>query len=212
MGETLRSTTLQSGDVSVPPQNMLAALYASGIDNAVLELDGPEVPILDGSALPFMSQIEKAGTTEQKPTTFLKSEEHRLPGEDGVEMLVVPRGERFKVTVMVDYNSLSSAPNARMENLGAFKADIAGCRTFVFLKEVASLAEQGLIQGGDIGNAVVLAERAYSETEMKEIAQALGRDTLSGAAKSQAWSTPPIFGFPTNLHVTSCWTSWETWR
>jgi len=201
VGDTLRGTTLQSGDVSVhTTEHVLAALYASGIDNAVLELDGPEVPILDGSALPFMSQIEEAGTTEQEADRrFFKVRKNiSYRGEDGVEMLVVPLEEdEFKVTVMVDYNSpVLGTQHARMENLGAFKADIASCRTFVFLKEVASLAEQGLIQGGDIDNAVVLAERAYSETEMKDIAQALGRDTLSGAAAQPGVVNPSDLRFP----------------
>ena len=201
VGETLRGTTLQSGDVSVhTTEHVLAALYASGIDNAVLELDGPEVPILDGSALPFMSQIEEAGTTEQEADRrFFKVRKNiSYRGEDGVEMLVVPLEEDdFKVTVMVDYNSpVLGTQHARMENLGAFKTDIADCRTFVFLKEVASLAEQGLIQGGDIDNAVVLAERAYSETEMKDIAQALGRNTLSGAADQPGVVNPSDLRFP----------------
>ena len=201
VGETLRGTTLQSGDVTVhTTEHVLAALYASGIDNAVLELDGPEVPILDGSALPFMSQIEKAGSTEQEADRrFFKVRKNiSYRGGDGVEMLVVPLEEdEFKVTVMVDYNSpVLGTQHARMEHLGAFKADIAGCRTFVFLKEVASLAEQGLIQGGDIDNAIVLAERAYSETEIKDIVQALGRDTLSGTAEQPGVVNPSDLRFP----------------
>ena len=201
VGETLRGTTLQSGDVSVhTTEHVLAALYASGIDNAVLELDGPEVPILDGSALPFMSQIEEAGTTEQEADRrFFKVRKNiSYRGEDGVEMLVVPLEEdEFKVTVMVDYNSpVLGTQHARMENLGAFKTDIAACRTFVFLKEVASLAEQGLIQGGDIDNAVVLAERAYSESELKDIASALGRATLNGAADQPGVVNPSDLRFP----------------
>ena len=201
VGETLRGTTLQSGDVTVhTTEHVLAALYASGIDNAVLELDGPEVPILDGSALPFMSQIEEAGSTEQEADRrFFKVRKNiSYRGGDGVEMLVVPLEEdEFKVTVMVDYNSpVLGTQHARMEHLGAFKEDIASCRTFVFLKEVASLAEQGLIQGGDIDNAVVLAERAYSETEIKDIVQALGRDTLSGTAEQPGVVNPSDLRFP----------------
>ena len=201
VGETRRGTTLQSGEVAVhTTEHVLAALYASGIDNAVLELNGPEVPILDGSAMPFMSQIAEAGGTEQEADRrFFKVRKNiSYRGDDGVEMLIVPlETDEFKVTVMVDYNSpVLGTQHARLENLDAFTNDIAPCRTFVFLKEVASLAEQGLIKGGDIANAVVLAERAYTEAEMKDIAQALGRDTLSGTADQPGVVNPSDLRFP----------------
>ena len=201
VGETLRGTTLQSGDVSVhTTEHVLAALYASGIDNAVLELDGPEVPILDGSALPFMSQIEKVGSTEQEADRrFFKVRKNiSYRGEDGVEMMVVPLEEdEFKATVMVDYNSpILGTQHARMESLAEFNEHIAPCRTFVFLKEVAALAEQGLIKGGDIDNAVVLAERAYSDEEVSSIAKALGREALAGTADKPGVLNPSDLRFP----------------
>ena len=188
VNETRRGTTLQSGEATVhTTEHVLAALYALGIDNARLELNGPEVPILDGSALPFVEAIEAAGEVEQEaPRRHFKVRKNiSYRGEDGVEMLIVPLEEdEFKVTVMVDYNSpVLGTQHARMEDLQAFKSEFASCRTFVFLKEVASLAEQGLIKGGDIDNAVVLAERAYSNEELQGIAKALGRQELSGSAE-----------------------------
>ncbi|MEC8401231.1 MAG: bifunctional UDP-3-O-[3-hydroxymyristoyl] N-acetylglucosamine deacetylase/3-hydroxyacyl-ACP dehydratase [Bacteroidota bacterium] len=188
VSETRRGTTLKSGEATIhTTEHVLAALYALGIDNARLELDGPEVPILDGSALPFMEGLESAGSTAlDAPRRFFKVRKNlSFRTDDGVEMLIVPLEEdEFKATVMVDYNSpVLGTQHARLENLESFKEDIASCRTFVFLKEVASLAEQGLIKGGDVDNAVVLAERAYSEAELKDIAQTLGRDTLSESAE-----------------------------
>ena len=188
VSETRRGTTLKSGEATIhTTEHVLAALYALGLDNARLELDGPEVPILDGSALPFMEGLESAGSTAlDAPRRFFKVRKNlSFRTDDGVEMLIVPLEEdEFKATVMVDYNSpVLGTQHARLENLKSFKEDIASCRTFVFLKEVASLAEQGLIKGGDVDNAVVLAERAYSEAELKDIAQTLGRDTLSESAE-----------------------------
>ena len=201
VGETRRGTMLQVGDATVhTTEHVLAALYASGIDNAILELDGPEVPILDGSALPFILAIEKAGRTEQDAARrfFRVRKNLSFKVDGGVEMMILPLEEaEFKATVMVDYNSpVLGTQHARLENLSAFKKEIAGCRTFVFLKEVASLAEQGLIQGGDIDNAVVLAERAYSKKELNDIAKALGRDALEGTADQPGVVNPSDLRFP----------------
>ena len=185
--DTLRGTTLQKENCSVATiEHVLAALYASGIDNARLLLNGPEVPILDGSAAPFLKAISEVGSTEQdaarKFFKIRKNLSHK--GEDGVEMLMVPTEEDvFKVTVMVDYNSaVLGTQHARMEDLGAFKEEIAPSRTFVFVKELAQLAEQGLIKGGDVDNAVVLAERAYKPQELESIAKILGRSTWTESA------------------------------
>jgi len=188
VSETRRGTTLKEGDATVhTTEHVLAALYASGIDNAVLELQGPEVPILDGSAQPFLEAIDRAGSVAQDAARnyFKVRKNISLRTEDGVEMLLVPLEEdAFKATVMVDYRSpILGTQHARLESLEAFGTDIAPCRTFVFLKEVVTLAEQGLIKGGDIDNAVVLAERAYSSEELGEVARALGRTKLNGSAE-----------------------------
>lgn len=200
VSETRRGTTLQSGEGTVhTTEHVLAALYASGIDNARLELNGPEVPILDGSAMPFLEGLEAAGTTEQQAQRrFFKVRKNvSYRGGDGVEMLIVPlESDELKVTVMVDYNSpVLGTQHARMEGLETFKSEFASCRTFVFLKEIASLAEQGLIKGGDIDNAVVLAERAYSSSELKEIGTALGRTTLTGSADQPGVLNPSELRF-----------------
>ncbi len=187
VSETRRGTTLRSGEAVVhTTEHVLASLYAMGIDNARLELTGPEVPILDGSASPFVEAILAAKSTEQDaPRRFFKVHKNiSYKAEGGIEMLVVPhKGNTFKATVMVDYESpVLGTQHARLEQLADFQEEIASCRTFVFLKEVAALAEQGLIKGGDIDNAVVLAERPYSTDELKSIAASLGRDNMSGSA------------------------------
>ena len=187
VSETRRGTTLQSGEATVhTTEHVLAALYAAGIDNARLELNGPEVPILDGSAQPFMDAITAAGSEQQDAPrkTFRVRNNLSFRDDKGVEMLVVPaEAGEFKVTVMVDYESpVLGTQHARLDQINDFGKDIASCRTFVFLREVANLAEQGLIKGGDIDNAVVLAERAYSADELQDIATALGRQELAGSA------------------------------
>lgn len=185
--ETRRGTTLKVGEAMVhTTEHVLAALYASGIDNARLLIDGPEVPILDGSAMPFVEGIDSVGGKKlDAPRKFFKVRKNISQKDDsGVEMLIVPlEEEAFKATVMVDYNSpILGTQHARLEHLGDFKEEIAASRTFVFLKDIASLAEQGLIKGGDLDNAVVLAERSYTREELSAIAKAIGKDSLSETA------------------------------
>ena len=181
--ETRRGTTLEKGGVRIyTTEHLLAALYGCGVDNALIEMDGPEVPIMDGSSWPFVAHIEEVGAVD------LEAERHILrltesvtyhDGE-GVEMLAVPPvNDEFRVTVMVDYHSpILGTQHASMYHMGQFVPHISRCRTFVFLKEVKSLLEQGLIKGGDLENAIVLAEREYDQTEIDEIALLSGKPGL----------------------------------
>tara|TARA_B110000879_G_scaffold5807_1_gene7651 strand:+ start:872 stop:2290 length:1419 start_codon:yes stop_codon:yes gene_type:complete len=181
---TLRSTSLGKDGVEIhTTEHILAALYASGVDNALIKLDGLEVPILDGSSAMFTESIKKSGSQELKEDRLyfkVRKNISYINKESGAEMLIVPLDEDdFRLTVMVDYNSpILGTQHARLENLNEFSKEIASCRTFVFMKEVKALAEKGLIKGGDVDNAVVLAEKPYSKKELQEIAKSLGRDKL----------------------------------
>ncbi|MGY8942103.1 MAG: bifunctional UDP-3-O-[3-hydroxymyristoyl] N-acetylglucosamine deacetylase/3-hydroxyacyl-ACP dehydratase [Flavobacteriales bacterium] len=181
---TQRGTTLeQNGAQAHTTEHILAALYGCEVDNALIELTGPEIPILDGSAIAFVEAIEASGYKEQKAdrhyyklTSNLAYEDH----EKDVEMMAVPEPQdEFRLTVMVDYRSpVLGTQHASMYKVSEFKTEIASCRTFVFLKEVKELASSGLIKGGDLNNAVVLIEREYSDEELHEIAQLLGKEDL----------------------------------
>ena len=182
--ETRRGTTLEKGNARVyTTEHLLAALYGCGIDNAHIEMEGPEVPILDGSSWPFVAHIEQVGAVEQDAErhflTLTEPITHR--SNDGFEILAVPSTEEgFRATVMVDYGSpVLGTQHASMLDLDEFVPEISRCRTFVFLKEVKSLLEQGLIKGGDLDNAIVLAERTYSVEEIASIAKMVGKDGLA---------------------------------
>ena len=182
--ETRRGTTLEKQGARVyTTEHLLAALHGCGIDNALIELDGPEIPILDGSSWPFVAHIEEVGVVEQDADrhfiTLTEPLSHQ--SEDGVEILAVPPVENeFRVTVMVDYGSpVLGTQHASMRHLGQFISHISRCRTFVFLKEVKALLEQGLIKGGDLDNAIVLAERTYSQDEIDSIASLTGKEGLA---------------------------------
>lgn len=181
--ETRRGTTLEkNGHRVYTTEHLMAALYGCGVDNVLIEMDGPEVPILDGSSWPFVAHIEQVGVVEQEADRkflVLSDTLNHHEGE-GVEMLAVPPvQDEFRVTVMVDYHSpILGTQHASMVHLGAFVPEISRCRTFVFLKEVKSLLEQGLIKGGDLDNAIVLAERTYEESEIRSIADMAGKEDL----------------------------------
>ncbi|HMU14748.1 MAG: bifunctional UDP-3-O-[3-hydroxymyristoyl] N-acetylglucosamine deacetylase/3-hydroxyacyl-ACP dehydratase [Bacteroidetes bacterium] len=180
---TERGTTLGKGDVRVnTTEHVLSALYALGVDNCLVQLTGPEVPIMDGSALPFVEAIEKAGLEEQNADRdwYLLTEPIWFETKErGTEMLGVPApGGEFRLTVMVDYNSpVLGTQHASMYHAGEFKSEIAPCRTFVFLRELELLAKAGLIKGGDLNNAIVLEDReGTTKEQLKELARDLGRE------------------------------------
>jgi UDP-3-O-[3-hydroxymyristoyl] N-acetylglucosamine deacetylase/3-hydroxyacyl-[acyl-carrier-protein] dehydratase len=180
---TARGTTLGKGDVVVnTTEHVLSALYALGVDNCLLQLSGPEVPIMDGSALPFVHAIEGVGLEEQDaPRNWyvLKEPIWFETKERGTEMLGVPTpGGEFRLTVMVDYNSpVLGTQHASMYRAEEFKEEIAPCRTFVFLRELEQLAKAGLIKGGDLDNAIVMEDReGTTKEQLMELAKTLGRE------------------------------------
>ena len=180
---TARGTTLGKGEVKVnTTEHVLAALYALGVDNCLIQLDGAEVPIMDGSAMAFVEAIEQAGLEEQQaPRNWwvLKEPIWFETEERGTEMLGVPApGGEFRLTVMVDYNSpVLGTQHASMYNSGEFRTEIAPCRTFVFLREIEQLAKAGLIKGGDLDNAIVLEDREdITKEDLKALAKSIGRE------------------------------------
>ncbi|MCB0795178.1 MAG: bifunctional UDP-3-O-[3-hydroxymyristoyl] N-acetylglucosamine deacetylase/3-hydroxyacyl-ACP dehydratase [Flavobacteriales bacterium] len=180
---TERGTTLEKGNARVyTSEHVLAALYGMQVDNALIQLTGPEPPIMDGSSKPFVEAIVKAGIVEQKAEREYFTLTENLYYEDtdrGIEMLGVPTpGGEFRLTVMVDYKSpVLGTQHASMYNIGEFQDEIAPCRTFVFLRELEQLAKAGLIKGGDLDNAIVLVEREnVSKEELDELARVLGRE------------------------------------
>lgn len=183
--ETRRGTTLEVNGVQVSTtEHVLAALYGLQVDNALIEVDGPEIPIMDGSSKLFIDAIELVGYEEQEKERDYFVFKENVAYEDlekGVEMLAVPSPDgEFRLTVMVDYNSPAlGTQHASMYNIGEFKTEIAESRTFVFLKELEQLAANGLIKGGDLDNAIVLVERDnVTQEEFSDLAKKLGREEV----------------------------------
>jgi UDP-3-O-[3-hydroxymyristoyl] N-acetylglucosamine deacetylase/3-hydroxyacyl-[acyl-carrier-protein] dehydratase len=177
--DTRRGTTIEEKGVRVhTTEHVLAALYGMEVDNVLIEIDGEEVPILDGSAWPFVQEIDRVGLQSQKADRdyFELTENLTYECEDGkIEMLAVPQ-ETFRLTVMVDYESpVLGTQHAAMYSPAEFKDEIASCRTFVFLREIEELAKNNLIKGGDIDNAIVLVDEEISQEKINEICDLLNK-------------------------------------
>ncbi len=180
---TDRGTTLEYNGARVyTTEHILAALYGCQVDNALIKLDGPEVPIMDGSSMVFVEAFEKVGYVDQNAERDYFVLTENIPWEDtekGIEFLAVP-DSNYRITVMVDYKSpVLGTQHASMYNIEQFNTEIAACRTFVFLRELEFLAKNNLIKGGDLDNAIVLVERLdVSQEELDRLAKLLGKEDL----------------------------------
>ncbi|PJB15041.1 MAG: UDP-3-O-[3-hydroxymyristoyl] N-acetylglucosamine deacetylase [Flavobacteriales bacterium CG_4_9_14_3_um_filter_32_8] len=177
--DTSRSTTLEkNGAKVITTEHILGALFGMEIDNALIQIDGIEIPIMDGSAYPFVEMINQVGVVEQDGDKDYFVVTENLTYEDSersTEMLAVPQDE-FRLTVMVDYNSpLLGTQHAHMYHTGEFEKEISASRTFVFLRELEILAKNGLIKGGDLDNAIVMVDQPISQEKLNEIADLLGK-------------------------------------
>jgi UDP-3-O-[3-hydroxymyristoyl] N-acetylglucosamine deacetylase / 3-hydroxyacyl-[acyl-carrier-protein] dehydratase len=179
---TNRGTVLKDGEAQVSTvEHLLSALVGLGVDNVLIDVDGGEVPIMDGSAAPFVTAIEAAGIVELAAERDVFDIREPLSFKDeatGAEFLVLP-SDNYTLTTLIDFNSPVLGPQfATLETLSQYKTDIASARTFVFLHELEILLNQDLIKGGDLDNAVVIADRAMSEEEVSILAAKLGKPTL----------------------------------
>jgi UDP-3-O-[3-hydroxymyristoyl] N-acetylglucosamine deacetylase / 3-hydroxyacyl-[acyl-carrier-protein] dehydratase len=176
---TTRGTVIQNGEAVVSTvEHLLSAFLGADLDNVLVEIDGPEVPIFDGSAKFFTEAIGQAGVLEQEASREvfeILSPISFIDEESGAEYIALP-AEKFSITTLIDFDSEVLPPQfAQLESLEKYAHDIASARTFVFVHELEKLADLGLIKGGSIENAVVLAEKPISETELKRLSTKLGR-------------------------------------
>lgn len=176
--ETGRGTVIAKGDARVSTiEHCLAALYAAGIDNCLIKLNAPEVPILDGSAIEFAEKIEKVGVVEQAADKNFYVVKHKIEVRDeatGAHLTVLPDSD-FSVDVMISYDSpVLDNQYARLENVADFRQEIAASRTFVFVREVDPLLAANLIKGGDLDNAIVIYDRKLPQSQLDHIADLIG--------------------------------------
>jgi UDP-3-O-[3-hydroxymyristoyl] N-acetylglucosamine deacetylase/3-hydroxyacyl-[acyl-carrier-protein] dehydratase len=172
--DTSRGTTLEYNNCRINTvEHVLAALAGMELDNILIQLDGPEPPIMDGSAKPFVDILLEAKIVEQEADReyFIVPENvHYADAARKVEMVAMPVDD-YRLTVMVDYNSsVLGSQHASVTDIKEFEKEIASCRTFCFLHELEMLLANNLIKGGDLNNAIVIVDRKVEDDELDHLA------------------------------------------
>jgi len=180
---TQRGTCLEKNGVTIQTsEHVLAALVGLDIDNAVIELNASEPPIMDGSSKFFLEALEKAGITEQDEfrEEYVVSDVISYSDEEsGSELIVMPAKE-YQITAMVDFGTkVLGTQNATLNRISDFKNDISDSRTFSFLHELEMLLEHGLIKGGDLNNAIVYVDKELSPETMEKLKIAFNKDSIA---------------------------------
>lgn len=180
---TQRGTNLEKKGVKIQtPEHVLAALVGLEIDNVLIELNSPELPIMDGSSKFFVEALEEAGVVEQEKEReeyIVKDVISYKDEATGSEITIIPSDE-YQVTTMVDFGTkVLGTQNATLLRLSDFKEEISNARTFSFLHELEMLLEHGLIKGGDLNNAIVYVDKEISDETMKKLEKAFDKEKLS---------------------------------
>jgi UDP-3-O-[3-hydroxymyristoyl] N-acetylglucosamine deacetylase / 3-hydroxyacyl-[acyl-carrier-protein] dehydratase len=177
-----RGTTLEQNGARVyTVEHVLAAMVGLQIDNVLIQLDGPEPPIMDGSSLFFVQAVREAGIVEQNAARNyfeIQDSIHYVNNENNIELAALPLND-YRLTVMVDYNSkVINSQHATLNDIDLFATEIANCRTFCFLHEIEAMFKANLIKGGDLTNAIVIVDRDVEEGELDYLSDLLHKPKL----------------------------------
>lgn len=175
--DTSRGTVVANGEARCSTiEHTMAALYALGIDNCLIQVNGPEFPILDGSSIMYVENIRRVGVVEQNaPKNFyvIKKKIEFRDDETGSSIIILP-DEQFSITTMISFDSqFINSQFATLDNMDDFTEHIAPARTFVFVREIEPLLKAGLIKGGDLDNAIVIYEKEISQEALDRLADHL---------------------------------------
>ncbi|MEJ8816604.1 bifunctional UDP-3-O-[3-hydroxymyristoyl] N-acetylglucosamine deacetylase/3-hydroxyacyl-ACP dehydratase [Lacibacter sp. H407] len=181
--ETNRSTTLShNGAVVNTVEHLLAAFVGCEIDNALVKIDGPEIPILDGSSRPFVEALDKAGRKKQDAIKTWFTIDHNiyfLDENKKVEMVAMPSTE-YRINTLIDFNSpVLGTQHAQLRNVSEFNTEVAPCRTFSFFHELEYLLKNNLIKGGDLNNAIVVVDKPVSDEQLETLSKAFGKEKFA---------------------------------
>jgi len=184
--DTSRGTTISQNGASVSTiEHVLASLVGLEVDNVLIEMDGPETPIMDGSSIQFIEALEKVGFVEQEADReyfHIPYNIHYTEGDRRVEMVAMPLESDYRFTCMIDYNSpVLGSQHAAISTINEFKKEIASSRTFCFLHELEMLLKHNLIKGGDLNNAIVVVDKDVSKDELKHLAVLFNREDIDVA-------------------------------
>ncbi len=174
---TNRGTVLQKGEARVSTvEHGMSALYALGIDNCLIQVNGPEFPILDGAADMYVEQIKKVGIVDQSAPKdyYIIRKKIEVRDDDNESVITILPDEDFSITAMCSFNSkFISSQFATLDSIDKYASDIAPARTFVFVRDIVPLLEANLIKGGDLDNAIVIYEQQVEQAQLDKLADLL---------------------------------------
>ena len=173
--DTQRGTVIARGDVRVSTiEHGMAALYSMGIDNCLIQINGPEFPILDGSAALYVEKIKEVGIVDQSTPKDYYIIRKKIEYKDGNSIITILPDEQFSITAMCSFNSkFISSQFATLDNIDKFADEIAPARTFVFVRDIMPLLQANLIKGGDLDNAIVIYEKQVDQNTLDQLADLL---------------------------------------
>ena len=175
VSNTARSTTISNGDISVATiEHILSALTGMGVDNALIDIDNIEVPILDGSAKPYIDAIWADGFEQQDaPRRYIEVKKTiEIRNEEKGSVVRIEPAEEFSYDIMVDFNSrVLGVQHAKWDSSITYAEQIGICRTFVFFHEIEFLFNNGLVKGGDVDNAIVIVEHPVTDEQVQRMSQ-----------------------------------------
>ena len=178
MVETTRGTVIAKGEARVSTiEHAMAALYAAGIDNCLIRVNAPELPILDGSSRIYCDKINEAGIERQNREKDFYIIKHKIEVRDdetGASLIVLPDDD-FRIDTLIEFDSpVLTNQFASLSNLKNFESQIAASRTFVFVREIEPLLKLNLIKGGDLDNAIVILDSPLAQSDLDRIADLVG--------------------------------------
>lgn len=180
--DTSRGTVLQNGDIRISTiEHTMAALLAADLDNVLIELDGPEAPIMDGSSIKILDALKKGGLQNQEaPRKYYEIKEKitYTDPEKGIEIVALPDDD-FRLNVLISFNSVVLGNQfASLDSMKDFEAEIAPCRTFVFVRELEMLLQHNLVKGGDLDNAIVIMDQKMKQEDLNRIAGLFNHENI----------------------------------
>ena len=195
--ETVRGTVIGNNSMRISTiEHALAALYAAGIDNCLITLNAPELPILDGSAIEYAEKIDEVGIVEQdaeKDYYIVKQKIEVVDEKTGSSLIVLP-DEDFSIDTMIEFDSpILQNQFASLNSMKRFKSDIAASRTFVFVREIVALLNANLIKGGDLDNAIVIYDQPMSQEQLNKISELMGVPPIEVANLGYINNKPLVF-------------------
>lgn len=194
---TQRGSVIGKKDIQISTiEHAMAALYAAGIDNCLIEVDAPEFPILDGSSRFYTEGISKVGLKKQTANKQYYIVKHKIEVKDeetGASIMILPE-DNFSVNVLVSYNSpVLTNQYAVMDDLSQFPSEISASRTFVFVREIEMLIQNNLIKGGDLDNAIVIYDQKVSQDSLDKLADMMNQPRKSAEELGYISNNPLVF-------------------